>query len=52
VIVEGAWQKESNRYVGRISIPYRYSLAVGIIFIFLGISIVALSGKKSLPQVN
>lgn len=44
VIVEGEWSKNeaaSGHYEGRLAIPYRYTLAFGILLSFLGIGIVA-----------
>jgi hypothetical protein len=45
VLVKGKWKKDSKsaggHYEGRLAIPYRYTLAFGILLAFIGIGIVA-----------
>lgn len=50
VLKKGNWIKDGNyqgHYEGRIAIPYHYTLALGITIAFLGIGLVALTGKKN-----
>lgn len=50
VLKNGNWIREGDyigHYEGRIAIPYRYTLALGITIAFLGIALVALTGKKN-----
>lgn len=46
VIVKGEWKKDSinsdGHYEGRLALPYRYTMAFGILLSFIGIGIVAL----------
>ena len=50
VLVKGAWKPPENNYKGyfegRIAIPYRYTLAFGILLAFSGIGIVCSSISK------
>ena len=45
VLVKGEWKKDNKNagghYEGRLAIPYRYTLAFGILLAFIGIGIVA-----------
>ncbi len=43
VLVKGEWKGErrGGYYEGRIAIPYRYPMALGILLAFIGIGIVA-----------
>jgi len=44
VLIKGEWKKDSKNggghYEGRLAIPYRYTLAFGILLAFIGIGIV------------
>ena len=45
VLAEGEWKKDNKNagghYEGRLAIPFRYSLAFGILLAFIGIGVVA-----------
>ena len=45
VLVKGEWKKDNKNagghYEGRLAIPYKYTLAFGILLAFIGIAIVA-----------
>ena len=50
VLKKGNWIKGGNHqghYEGRIAVAYHYTLAIGITIAFIGISMIALAGKKS-----
>jgi len=50
VVVKGEWKKDSKNdgghYEGRLALPYRYTMAFGILLSFIGIGIVALYKNK------
>ena len=50
VLKKGDWIKDGTyqgHHEGRIAIPYHYIIASGITIAFLGIGLIALTGKKS-----
>ncbi len=50
VLGEGTWIEMGTRddfYKGRIVFPYHYAIASGITIAFLGIGLIALTGKKT-----
>jgi hypothetical protein len=53
VLMEGEWKKDSinpgGHYEGRIAIPYRYTLAFGILIAFIGVGIVLFHEDKKEP---
>lgn len=50
VLVKGEWEKNNknsgSHYEGRLAIPFRYTIAFGILLVFIGIGIVALYKNK------
>jgi hypothetical protein len=50
VLVKGEWKKDSKNggghYEGRLALPYRYTMAFGILLFFIGIGFVAFYKNK------
>jgi len=46
VLVKGEWKQTEKHYEGRLAIPYKYFIAVGILVVFIGISIIVLTKNK------
>lgn len=48
VLVKGEWKKDNGgyHYEGRLALPYRYTMAFGILLSFIGIGFVALYKNK------
>jgi len=50
VLLKGEWKKDSKNdgghYEGRLALPYRYTMAFGILLSFIGIGFVALYKNK------
>jgi len=49
VFKKGKWHKDgknTGHFEGRIAVPYHYTIAAGITAAFLGIALMALTGKK------
>src|SRR3972149_10578691 len=51
VLVKGEWKKDSKNggghYEGRLALPYRYTMAFGILLFFIGIGFVALCSNRT-----
>ena len=46
VFIKGDWKKDGGHYEGRLAIPYKYTMAFGILISFIGIGFVAFYKNK------
>ncbi len=54
VFVKGEWKKDNknvnSHYEGRLALPYKYTLAFGILLVFIGIGIIAFHRDRNKPD--